>query len=459
MEYLNLFSEKKEFEAELFTAKNEKIHDLECELSYNNYKPTEIILKARVFDTDGKLISPFTSSRDIKRASLKIISKPAKKRKTYYLNVSIKKLTLNNIIFSVRFFYTHQNEIVDYKMKHTLFDPEQLKNSKVFFVWYLHQFKEQGHIFEPFAHPKRGLIFGYDYKVDEKFEDGNWKNNSKVIELDDSSIKFEPISFIKENKEREGATYFVLPELSARLEYETKSFPEQWDEIQNKFEEINHSFEPFRYSLRFLTGSKIDSFNQSLFFYDVNSKRYCSIEKISREWDRKAHQSLRRNITYSKSWDLIQDFVKAFESITNEDKIRIRRAIDRFNEAFEAPYLELKLTLLHSALTILLDVKKYTKPLHEYDKDLPTPINGSLPKRLANCITTHKLKWKDLLSEEEEKDQFFAFNKLRNNYLKDFIHEVDSYTPIRVLHRMFERVLLTELEIDYEEYENMLGKT
>jgi len=283
MNFKQYFDKEKEFQGILLDESGQKIYNLECELIYNEYKPEEIILNSILFDKEGNHRSGINIFKKFRGESLQILTELINDRYKYFFDVSVKRATLNEIIFSAKYFFRYEDEIIDYKMRHSLFNPDELDHSRLFFVWYLHQFKEQGMAFNPLKHHNRGLVFGYEVDIDKDFEEGTWKKNSVEIQSDEGKITFEPNMFIKEIESEDRKSYYVLPELSGRIEYKCENFPEDWNEIKKRLERMNEKFNPVLYALRFITGSKIDSFSQSLFYYNLKTKRYSSDKKESRD--------------------------------------------------------------------------------------------------------------------------------------------------------------------------------
>lgn len=446
------FKESLLFVGELLDLNQDKICDLEGKLTHDAHSPSQILIKADITDSN---VGGFDQRLNIKDNYI-IQARSHPDNTKYFFEVSVGKRSVSEIQFRVSEYYSYKDERIKGKRKFDKFDPETLNRPTIFFSWLIPEFNQQGWKFNPIEHPQKGLIFGADPSDYRKVEEHGWPDNIYSIKNSSCEFTLHHSLIFKEEQAGHYRTFHVLPEIVCQHERECKDFPVEWDEIRKEFDRMNNLFLPLSYAIKFINGYRVDSYVQTMTFFNPNNKRYVWIKRTNKVRSLKSGRQIRNNL-YNGHWKFIEDFTNKFIQLNDDDQIRIKRSIDRFSEAIEAEYLELKLTLLHSALSILLDIDRYSY-FNKEDKpaDFPMPPGG-VTYRMAKFILEHNLDWNDLIHDDEPPSLLFKFNNLRNKYLKQITHKIDDYTPIRILHRMFERILITEVGLEFDDYKDTLG--
>lgn len=440
------------FVGELLDLNEEKVCELEGELTHDVHSPNQILIKADITDSE---VGGLDQRLNYKENYI-IHGRTYPNRAKYFFDVSIGKRSVSEIQFRVSKYYTYSDKIIDYKMHHDRFNHEALKKPTIFFSWYIPEFNQQGWKFNPIEHPHKGLIFGTDPSDYRIVEEHGWPDNIYSIKNSVGEFTLHHSLNFKEEQNGHYRTFHVLPEIVCQHERECKEFPSDWEEIRREFERVNNQFLPISYGIKFVNGYRVDSYMQTMSFFDPKNKRYIWVKRVNKLRSLKSGRQIRNDL-YNGYWKFIEDFTDRFIQLADDDQTRIKRCIDRFTEAIEADYLELKLTLLHSALSILLDIDRYSY-FKKNDKpaDFPMPPGG-VTYPMAKFILEHDLEWKDLIPEGQSQSLLFKFNNLRNKYLKQITHQIDDYTPVRILHRMFERILITEVGLEFDDYKDVMG--
>lgn len=446
------FSESLLFVGELLDLNSDHVCDLEGELNHDMHSPSQIIIKADITDSE---VGGFDQRLDSKKCYI-IKGRTHSNRSKYYFNVSIGKRSFGEIEFRVSSYYAFRDEIINYKMMHLRFETETLKKPTVFFSWSIPEFNQQGWKFNPIEHPHKGLIFGADPSDYRKVEESGWPENIHSIKNSTGEYKLRHSLNFKQELHGPYRTLHVLPEIVCQCDIECEEFPDEWNEIQKEFNRFRNLFLPINYGIKFVNGYRVDSYMQIMSYFNPNSKRYVWVKRVNKVRSQKSGRQIHNDL-YNGYWKFIEDFTNRFIQLDVNDQTRVKRCIDRFTEAIEADYLELKLTLLHSALSILLNIDRYNN-FKEGDKptDFPMPPGG-VTYRMAKFILEHNLEWRDLIPEDRPESILYKFNNLRNKYLKQKTHQIEDYTPIRILHRMFERILITEIGLEFNEYKDSFG--
>lgn len=312
-------------------------------------------------------------------------------------------------------------------------------------------FKLQGTFFNPIMDNRKGILLGYDYDWEKKIEDGKWSDKNWTISLGEKIICNPVMNFIEHNYFGVQA-HTCLPEVSFKSEIKDLKKNITSEKIISLFDKSFKDQEIIEKAIYFTTGKRINSHSSGLYYYWQDDKTYLAVTRYKSTVNRETLW-IKRSKSYIGGWELIRDISESLIKLTQKDKKRIYRAIDRYVECFEVPYLEVKLVLLHSALSILLDIEKY-RDLKVSDINQSIPIKrsgkpGELPLRIAAFIQKKGLQWQDIL-KGRDKSELFKFNELRNDYLKDLDHEIEESFSIDILQSLFERIFLEELEISFD---------
>ena len=369
-------------------------------------------------------------------------------------NYAVESVLRNTIQISINHIYLVSREEIKGVQKHNYLDFES-DSQHGSILHYMKPFKLQGTFFEPTLHFKRGIVLNYDYDWKKEFEEGEWVDDKWVINLG-NKITINPTMSFLEQEYFDVNAYTALPEVSFQANFEHLDMGISDQDLITFFEEKFVGQDIIEKAISFTTAKRIYSHFSIMSYFWPLKKVYLEVKRYKSTINRKTLRSNRTQL-YNGGWELIRDISEKVISISEEKKQRVFRSINRYVESFEAPFLEIKLVLLHSALSILLDQKKYTKMgLKEVDVPSEIPIKnfantGALPKTVVAFMIKNHIKWSDL-SKNPESENLNEFNELRNQYLKQLDHKIRDIRPINTLCTIFERVLLYELGLKPTDY-------
>ncbi len=368
----------------------------------------------------------------------------------YFVELSFPK----SIQVSINEIFLISRDEIKGVQKHNYLDFES-NTSHGGIIHYMKPFKLQGTFFDPTLHFKRGIILNYDYEWEKEFEEGEWVNDKWVINLKNKIVINPTMNFLEQDY-FDIKAYTALPEVSFQSNIEGLDIDISDQGLINFFEERFISQEIIEKAISFTTAKRKQTHFSIMSYFWPTKKSYLEVKRYKSTIHRKTLHVSRTQL-YNGGWDIIRDLSEKIVSISEENRQRIIRSINRYVESFEAPFIEIKLVLLHSALSILLDQKKYTSMgLKKEDIPQSIPIKnfdnaGALPKTIVSFMIKNNIQWSDL-SKNPERENLNEFNELRNQYLKQLNHEIKDLRPIDTLCTIFERVLLLELALKPSNY-------
>ena len=303
-------------------------------------------------------------------------------------------------------------------------------------------------------HYQHGFIHGWKTESLNEFERGSWESSAREIEVVEHLVEV-GLHFQFEQVETHFAeSEIVTPQIKIKTELAKPARPDTIHNVREKIQNVQEDLMPLWRALRFALGRRTNPSYQELSTYDYEDG---IVIQGRRFWDRDNEVEAKpgRSPKARELWKLVEELVDRFNQLEGDALRRAGKAVDRYVEAFEVPTLELKLTLMHSALHLVLVGGEYDHGSNDVIPDgVPKPPDGGKVKwGLARFIGIHGIEWKDLFSEEVDAREMYAFNRLRNDYLKrDKRGFMDSVQPVRTAQRLFERVFLADLGIDPSSY-------
>ena len=157
---------------------------------------------------------------------------------------------------------------------------------------------------------------------------------------------------------------------------------------------------PLWRALRFALGRRANPSYQELSTYDYEDG---IVIQGRRFWDRDNEVGAKpgRSPKARELWKLVEELVDRFNQLEGDALRRVGKAVDRYVEAFEVSTLELRLTLMHSALHLIVTKDEYLgQPNDVVPDDVPKPNSGGVNWGLAKAIGVLEIEWKDLFSAE-----------------------------------------------------------
>jgi len=300
-----------------------------------------------------------------------------------------------------------------------------------------------------FQHHQHGYVCGWIPESLNEIENGRWDSSSKKIEIGGHPVEIGNAFKFEEAVANFSESTIVAPTIRIKREVPEPSLPETVRDVRQMTERAYEELMPLWSALRFAIGRRADPPYQELTTHDYENG---AILKGRRFWNRSNVVESRpgRATGADQLWNLVEELARRFDSLEGDELQRAEKAVNRYVEAFEAPHLELKLTLLHSGIHLIVTKDEYREePDDVAPDDVPKPHGGKVNWGVAKFIGVHRIEWKDLFSAEVDQDEMYAFNRLRNDYLKrDRRGFLDSDRHVRVAQRLFERIFLADMGID-----------
>ncbi len=322
---------------------------------------------------------------------------------------------------------------------------------KVYMNWLFPPLKELGDAFKARKHAERGLVLGWKPDSYRTWEEGKWEPQERPFRLGDTSYTVRPALHFEDLETVDGEAYITIPRLHVKSEQVDDSLPWSFDHAVEKLKTADKAIQPLLLAMRFATGKRVGSGHQVQSTYDSETNAFTELERFQPTTSRQS-RGVHRAPQFQRHWPLIVDVAQAIHRQQEDARQRTERAIQRYIIAFEAPFIEMQLVALHSALGFI--VRNRTDIDVEPSKDLPS-IKGILLTPLRKFITAKGIEWRDLIPKGREKEALFDFNKLRNAYLKDLDHKFDDIAPFETARRLFERVLLAHLNLNPTDYPDL----
>jgi len=242
----------------------------------------------------------------------------------------------------------------------------------------------------------------------------------------------------------------VVPQIRVKTVLGEPARPGTIRNVRETIKQVQKELEPLWYALRFALGCRARPLYHELSIYDYEE----GIAYQGRRFWKQTNEvktSPHRGHNANQLWALVEQLSTKLDELEGDVLNRAEKALIRYVESFEVATLELQLTLLHSALHLILDGGDYHRGSNDViPNDVPKPPNGGSVKwGLARFVGIHGIEWKDLFSDDVDAEELYAFNRLRNDYLKrDRRGFMNSAQPVRQVQRLFERVFLADLGID-----------
>ena len=302
-------------------------------------------------------------------------------------------------------------------------------------------------------HYQHGFIHGWKTESLNEFERGSWESSAREIEVVEHLVEV-GLHFQFEQVETHFAeSEIVTPQIKIKTELAKPARPDTIHNVREKIQNVQEDLMPLWRALRFALGRRTNPSYQELSTYDYEDGIAIQGRRF---WYRNNDVETRpgRGPNAGELWKLVEELVDRFNQLEGDALRRAEKAVDRYVEAFEVSTLELKLTLMHSALHLIVTKDEYLGQRNDVvPDDVPKPNAGSVNWGVAKAIGILGVEWKDLFSDEVDSDEMYAFNRLRNDYLKrDKRGFMDSIQPVRAAQRLFERVFLADLGIDPPSY-------
>jgi hypothetical protein len=300
-----------------------------------------------------------------------------------------------------------------------------------------------------FRHYQHGYVCGWIPESLNEIENGRWDSSSKKIEIGGHHVEIGNAFKFEEAVANFSESTIVAPTIRIKREVPEPSLPETVRDVRQMTERVYEELMPLWSALRFALGRRADPPYQELTTHDYENG---AILKGRRFWNRSNEVESRpgRVTDADQLWNLVEELARRFDSLEGDELQRAEKAVNRYVEAFEAPHLELKLTLLHSGIHLIVTKDEYREePDDVAPEEVPKPHGGPVNWGVAKFIGVHGIEWRDLFSDEVDREEMYAFNRLRNDYLKrDKRGFLESTKPVWIAQRLFERIFLADLGID-----------
>jgi hypothetical protein len=323
--------------------------------------------------------------------------------------------------------------------------------------FFIHPFKQISRALEDLTsrHPRHGYVHGWKYESQSNFEEGTWRSQIREMQVNDLPLEVGTHFQFEQAEAKHAECELVLPQIGIEVEAPGSGRPETVQDLRSQVQSIQGQLSPLWTALRFALGRRAYPFYQEINIHDHEEGVFY---RSKRFWDRErtTHSTPGRTGNASELWELIEELAAQLQSLDDKDGKRARKAVDRYVEAFEAPNAELRLTLLHSALHLILVGNEYHKESNSArPEDVPKPSGGRVNWGLGKFIGVHEIEWQDLFSDDPDAREVYSFNRLRNDYLKrdrrGFLTG-DNIRHVNVAQRLFERVFLAHHGVDPSEY-------
>jgi hypothetical protein len=298
-------------------------------------------------------------------------------------------------------------------------------------------------------HYQHGYVHGWTPESLGEFEPGDWESSSQEIEIGGHRVEIGANFMFEEALANFSECKIVAPTIRIERELEDPSVPDTVRDVQDALQCVHEDLMPLWNALRFALGRRSDPPYQELTTRDYESGVRL---KGRRFWNRNndVESQPGREPRADQLWNLVEELAPRFDVLEGDELQRARKAVNRYVEAFEAPTAELKLTLLHSGIHLMVTKDEYLdQPNDIVPDDVPKPHGGAVNWGVAKFIGVHGIEWKDLFSDEVDRKEMYAFNRLRNDYLKrDKRGFLESTKPVWVAQHLFERIFLADLGMD-----------
>lgn len=321
--------------------------------------------------------------------------------------------------------------------------------NKVYMTWLFSPFPELGMAFRATKDSEHGLYYGWKPISNRKWSEGEWQSQRLTFSLGELELTAFLDLHYDDFELADGIAYIIVPRIQIKTNYSDELLPWTFQESIEQVRMRDRILEPLIWALKFTRAKRTISPYQVMTTYDPVTHTYSKLERYLKSETNLHHQAY-RHPQFHNHWKLITEMAQAIRDLDPEKRQRIERAIFRYVTTFEAPFIEMQIVSIHSAIHILVSHRTDTKRTLP-DDELPS-WQGNLLRDLGKFITAKQVEWKDLIPDGREKEILFDFNKLRNAYLKELDHKIEEYEPFRIAHRLFERLLLADLGLDSKDY-------
>jgi len=438
----HLFSQNVRFEGTLLYGDDEEMQG-NCRAVLNPIDPSENEVRFHQPPPSSTMAKAFRLGGEIMRGPVEIEGDPGDRQYLFVGRVISSETDTQESHFRLK-----PRDLNEVEVSIGTDQKEGLKQTAKFF---LPPFDE---IYPAFArtssrHYQHGYVHGWAPKSFDEFEEGDWESSSKEIEVGGHPVEIGNYFMFEEAVANFSECKIVAPTVRIRRKIQGPSFPETVREVREITQQVHDELKPLWSALRFGLGRRADPHYQELTTHDYENG---AVLRGRRFWSRsnEVESQPGREPHADQLWDLVEDLTHRFDALGGDELQRAEKAVNRYVEAFEAPTLELKLTLLHSGIHLIVTKGEYLDQPNEVVPDeVPKPHGGRVNWGVAKFIGVHEIEWKDLFSDEVDREEMYAFNRLRNYYLKgDKRSFLESTRPVWIAQRLFERIFLVDLGID-----------
>jgi len=302
-------------------------------------------------------------------------------------------------------------------------------------------------------HHRHGFIHGWRSKSLFEFEPGSWESSTREIEVGDHSVEVDLHFRFEQTTVSDAECEIVTSQIKVKTELVEPTRPDAIHDVREKIIQVQEELEPLWYALRFALGSRANPTYHELSTCDYENEVAIQGRRF---WNRTNEVESRpgRGPNAHELWTLVEHLTERFDQLEGDALNRMEKAVIRYVEAFEVPTIEIQLTLMHSALHLIVTKDEYLgQSENVVPENVPRPHGGPVNWGLAKAIGILGIEWKDLFSDDVDAEEMYAFNRHRNHYLKrDRRGFMNSAQPVRQVQRLFERVFLADLGIDPADY-------
>lgn len=349
----------------------------------------------------------------------------------------------------------HEVSHLDVKVQETLrfnehrIEEDSGKKDKRYVSWFFPIYERLGDPFFAHKHKQRGLLYGWKFNDPTDIGNGEWVDQEYSFESGGRKYTLQPEIHFESISTAHGEGHIAFPQMRLMVMQKGSDIPSDEREAVSLIRDTEDLVSPFQLALSFAAARKVRSHYQTLDTLDYENGSKAEVERfVSVKTGEPS--GLVRSLSFTDNWKLIKNVTKAIEKQSESDRKRIKKAISRYAEAYDASFIEMSLVALHSGLTIIVD--EWSGRDIDPDPNLPD-IDGRLLTPLRKFITENDIPWKDLIPEGEPYETLFDFNDIRNQYLKDIEIEMEEATPLRIAQQLFERCLLAYVGLEPDCYD------